>query len=769
MTARRRESADQPAATAPSAGRSLLGGLAERLASCSARQRAIGLYALVLAALVALSVVLLAPLSLSPSTTVPDLLDSLHNMWVWGDNINRMGAERSWFDAGIYFPEKNVIAFSEFQPLNTLLFYPFFRWLDAPVLGHNVILLTSFVLTGFFSFLIALEVCRRPALALLAATAFTFLGYRFAHLHHAQLLTFQWVAIPFYLLMRYLKKPSTLTLALFGGFFFLQVASIGYNTTFLLMLVGGYWLVTLRGRPWRRQLRGVHGRSLLVMTAAVIASVPFYLPYVRAAASGNTRPLEEQAGYGLDLLLFIAAPINNYVYGDATAPIRAFHTGPAAVFAGFGILVFLVVGFYGQWKTRAHHTAAPHDDSAPPGTDAEVVLFLTVMAGLFLLLALGPVIKLENQPILPSPAALLYRYVPLLWALRFIPNFIQPLVFCATLLAAMGAARLPRFRRRRQGLLLCSALGLIIVLEQVPVVPTVPAPPHGPDLPVVYRWLARQPDGPVIELPTPLRFRAEDRYWNLAFQYMFYSIHHRKPIVNGISGFYPQSLKDTYRAMRDFPSSQSVRRLFDIGAQYVVVHLDLTHDARRIVAEAAEVSSLEEIYRDEKAVIYRLVGEPPQVADPVTTLKPEQTSMSPRLQGSDCADLQFRMTGHKFDREVKAGGTLRGEVSLVNAGKLIWIANNSDHDPPGWGEVRLGLRSWVREDGFVPKMPDRPKVDLHARAHLERNVAPGEASRVTISAPAPREAGRYTLRLNLVDELLCWFPQRDVEVVVTVR
>src|SRR5690348_12154787 len=52
---------------------------------------------------------LLGPVVSHPTTHLPDLGDSLHNIWTWGDNINRFGAaERGLFDANIYFPEKDA-------------------------------------------------------------------------------------------------------------------------------------------------------------------------------------------------------------------------------------------------------------------------------------------------------------------------------------------------------------------------------------------------------------------------------------------------------------------------------------------------------------------------------------------------------------------------------------------------------------------------------------------------------------------------------------
>ena len=54
--------------------------------------------------------------------------------------------------------------------------------------------------------------------------------------------------------------------------------------------------------------------------------------------------------------------------------------------------------------------------------------------------------------------------------------------------------------------------------------------------------------------------------------YMFWSITHWQPLVNGYSGYYPPEFAETVVRTENFPDDQSLLQLSNIGVRYVVVH-----------------------------------------------------------------------------------------------------------------------------------------------------------------------------------------------------
>ena len=75
--------------------------------------------------------------------------------------------------------------------------------------------------------------------------------------------------------------------------------------------------------------------------------------------------------------------------------------------------------------------------------------------------------------------------------------------------------------------------------------------------PPLYRFLRQLPQGVVAEFPMPPS--AEGSGYNTL--YMFSSISHWYPLVNGYSGFIPEHYRQTMSLMSGFPDGVSLKRL----------------------------------------------------------------------------------------------------------------------------------------------------------------------------------------------------------------
>jgi hypothetical protein len=83
-------------------------------------------------------------------------------------------------------------------------------------------------------------------------------------------------------------------------------------------------------------------------------------------------------------------------------------------------------------------------------------------------------------------------------------------------------------------------------------------------LPDIYRFLQTVDRSVVVEFPI------ED--WSLSPVFMFWSIWHWHPLVNGYSGFAPPDYAETLVCMRDFPEGESIERLRELNVRYLLVH-----------------------------------------------------------------------------------------------------------------------------------------------------------------------------------------------------
>ncbi len=96
----------------------------------------------------------------------------------------------------------------------------------------------------------------------------------------------------------------------------------------------------------------------------------------------------------------------------------------------------------------------------------------------------------------------------------------------------------------------------------------------------------------------------------------------------------------------------------------------------------------------------------------------------------------------------RTGARLHGVVEVENAGDTLWLRSAGESA----GHVRLGLQLMT---------PERRLLDQDfARGILREDVAPGGRAQVELDVVLPDAAAPYVVKLDLVDEHVCWFEDR---------
>lgn len=91
------------------------------------------------------------------------------------------------------------------------------------------------------------------------------------------------------------------------------------------------------------------------------------------------------------------------------------------------------------------------------------------------------------------------------------------------------------------------------------------------------------------------------------------------------------------------------------------------------------------------------------------------------------------------------GQALDIELEIENTGDTLWLAGRETRT----GIVMPGVRIFDDAGTLVR--------EFHGEPPLPRAVGPGETVRLKIEHSAPRGWGRYTLKVDLVDQHVCWF------------
>jgi len=196
------------------------------------------------------------------------------------------------------------------------------------------------------------------------------------------------------------------------------------------------------------------------------------------------------------------------------------------------------------------------------GVRGSAVAFFAWAAFAAAWMSLGPSMYANTRAIGPGLYAVFYRWVPGFNGLR-VPslNFMLVALMLAVL-AGLGAAALIRWRRTA-GQYMAVAGMVLILAEGWSVAPTAVVPARG----AVYDAIAAAPDGTAV-VEFPFGDPASE------ITYTFFAGGHRRPIVNGYSGYFPAHYVALVAQLSHPPDagSDAWGALASSGATHAIVH-----------------------------------------------------------------------------------------------------------------------------------------------------------------------------------------------------
>jgi hypothetical protein len=457
------------------------------------------------------------------------------------------------FDANIFVPHRDTLAYSENNIVAGVLGLPAYLLTGNPYATHNLSMLLGIGLAFVGAWALARYLTRDTGASIVAAIGFAFCPFLFARTAHIQLMLFFGLPIAMLAMHRLVDAPSTLRGAALGLALAVQALACGYYGIFA-------GLLTALGLPFFAITRG-SWRSVRYWLAGVVAAavaiglvLPFFLPYVRVQGElGFTRSVEEAAYYSADLQAWLASSAWAHRW---MLPLLGHWN--EVLFPG---ALTLVGGVWGAWL--AWRAAAPV--SSPATADAagrprrDVLAFYGISGLLAFWISFGPVAGLYR---------VLFAVIPVFSLLRA-PSRVGIVVVLALAvglasgLAVVFARLTPRTRTWTAAAL---ALAMSAELFTAPI-----AVRDAPPVASAYRHLATLPRGAVLELP----FFYERSDYPRHARYMSASGWHWQPLINGYSDHIPPEFRELAPRMHGFPSMESFAELRQRGARYVVLHLNL--------------------------------------------------------------------------------------------------------------------------------------------------------------------------------------------------
>ncbi|MFQ5873713.1 MAG: hypothetical protein ACE5JL_07915 [Dehalococcoidia bacterium] len=581
----------------------------------------------------------------------------------------------TFFHANIFYPAPNSLAFSEHHLSAQLLFAPVYYVSDNPVLAYNLVLLLSFVLSGLTMFALVRDLTRDTMAALVSGFVFAFAPVHFVYYPHLQILLIWWSPLALLFLERYIRRRSWRNFILFSGMFWLQCLSSVYFGLYLATMAFFRLLYAAwrdRDLIWSRQM-AVRGAFLAVGTAAVLT--PVVLPYFQVSRQWQyTRTLGENIGSSAQLTSYLNAFPGNYLYGDLLSNF-SYLGWPKYLFTGFLPIALALLGVWAVFRRSDH---------VPKSLVGAGRVYL-ILGAAALVLSLGPFFTWRGQVTsMPLPYIIFYYLAPGYQAMRIPARFGLWVGLTLSVLAGVGYHWLrkeiaSRFLRRE---LLRFVQGATIVLVLVTLAmesytPFSPNPvPVNEKIPAVYRFLATEDDrSPLIELPVPKRM--DVIHWQEAKR-TYYSIYHRRPMVNGYSGFIPPSFEEIVTLANDGPRLHVIKALAALGVRTIVLHLGEMSDPERLAWQQVDSSSLglQEIARFGTDKVLKIMAEPDPEATLRAVLDPPQNApagehlrMGLRLSSTSEQPWVDRQLRRRVDVEVRwrnvaTGQTVRGRSTI---------------------------------------------------------------------------------------------------------
>lgn len=473
---------------------------------------------------------------LAQMDAVPDygdpLLSTWRLSWVW----HQLRADpRHLFDANIFYPEALTLTYSDSTLLPAITAAPFLAAGVHPVVAYNVVFLSGFLLSGVATYVLVERLTGSAPGAFVSALLFAYYPYRFEHYSHLELQMTQWMPLTLLALHLFLESGRARYAIGAALAWTAQLYSSMYYAVFLAIYAAavGTLLALVRGRAVRPLI------APLALAGALAAFLS--LPLVRAYAAPQALKVVREPGAVRDL--------------SATA------------------------GDY----FRVHERNALYHNRMPP-SQVERALFPGILplalASTALVPPLSPLSRVYAGALVVAFEGslgfngwlypVLYDWFPPVRRMRVAARFSILVGLSLAVLAGFGARRLlQRFdatlsRQRVVFALIVAAA----VLEARPVL-RLQAVWREP--PAIYAPVAEKSGVVLAEFPVPLNL--ESYAENTAF--MYFSLWHWKPMLNGYSGLIPPSYAQFVHSVGDFPAPPAIEFLRARRVSHVTVNCAL--------------------------------------------------------------------------------------------------------------------------------------------------------------------------------------------------
>jgi hypothetical protein len=446
------------------------------------------------------------------------------------------------FQANIFYPAKDVLAFSEPLIVPALLGAPV-AWLGgSPVLVFNLMVLAGFALTAFAGYRLMFAWTGDRTAALLTGSAVAFNTHTLTRLAHVQALHLYGLPLALLATDRLISTGRSRDAYALALWIAVMAYTSGYLFVFGAVLVAIVLLVRIR--EWIPRASNVLVRFALAGVVAAAAIVPLAIPYQRAAREqGMVRSLETVSEFSATPKGYLAAAgtihFKTWSGGFFKDPVDSFFPG----------IVLIVLSVIAIWRV------ARHPEPVRGVTRGRVSMLIALAAAGFVL-SLGP-----RTPVY----GWLYYVFPPMQGLRAAARFGNLFLLGMAILAGLGLAALraswPGTRRA------AIVAAVVVVAANVEALRAPFEYRRFTRIPRLYSLLVTEPRVVLVEVPFYPRQAVFENS-----EYVLNSTSHWRSLMNGYSGYLPATYGEYADAFWYFPREFAIEAMRRAGVTHVMVH-----------------------------------------------------------------------------------------------------------------------------------------------------------------------------------------------------
>lgn len=530
-----------------------------------------------------LAVWVLFPYSVNINRGVPNVIDPLFYAWNLSHNAD------NWFkgfdallNTNIFYPLSNTIAYSDTLWGQSLFINPIIWITHNPILAENIGVLLSFPLSAMAMFFLSFYLTKNLVASFISGIFFAFSFPRLSQIGHLPMISSQWLPLYILFLLKFLEDGKRKNFILLCIWYVLSITSSIYFGVFLIPITVVIIIADFIKLLYLHSLVKYINRAITVLPVII----PFILilgvallPYIRLKAENPEikRSIDDVTHLRANLIDYMSVlPTSLNTYAFPT------NTNEHVLFPTFTLLLLALIGII----TSSKHTRY-------------TMSIFAVISFVSFILSLGNEQRFTIGSYVTDPIKLpyyyLYAFSPVFQIIRVPARFGIFVILSLSVLAAWGVDSVMKKNKLKwiTGLFVCTFI-IEIWQTNTPFV-TIPI---DQSIPQIYTWIRKQPEPMILaELPVSLSFyygnsmedqlyasyetlREPDVYALETYR-VYFSSFHKKRIINGYSGFFPESYNRLVDILEGFPSELSINALQDIGVTHALVHINQYEETKR--------------------------------------------------------------------------------------------------------------------------------------------------------------------------------------------